>query len=432
MTSVILIIFLIGYLAIVFEEAIHINKTASALVTGILCWTATMVLTPDAALSLENYGSWSVLVESKLMHHIAEIASILFFLLGAMTIVELIDAHQGFRIITDIIKTKSTITLLWLIVVITFFLSSVLDNLTTAIVMITIVGRILNEKELRWWFGGAIIIASNAGGAWSPIGDVTTTMLWIGGQITPLNIIKMLIVPSLVSAVLPTLYIAWQLKRTKQTKLSPIKIEKDKPVKGRTLIFVVGILGLLFVPVFKTLTHLPPVLGILLSLGVIWAITEIVHKKADFEERKNLTAAHALSRIDSSSILFFLGILLAIGSLDTIGVLEHLALVLNKIVGNPEYIALIIGAASAVVDNVPLVAASMGMYDLTSFPTDHPFWELLAYAAGTGGSMLIIGSAPGVAIMGIEKMTFGWYLKKITIPALIGFVAGAMVYISVY
>ena len=208
MTSVILIIFLIGYLAIVFEEAIHINKTASALVTGILCWTATMVLTPDAALSLENYGSWSVLVESKLMHHIAEIASILFFLLGAMTIVELIDAHQGFRIITDIIKTKSTITLLWLIVVITFFLSSVLDNLTTAIVMITIVGRILNEKELRWWFGGAIIIASNAGGAWSPIGDVTTTMLWIGGQITPLNIIKMLIVPSLVSAVLPTLYIA--------------------------------------------------------------------------------------------------------------------------------------------------------------------------------------------------------------------------------
>lgn len=432
MTTLVLIIFFIGYLAIVFEEAIHINKTASALITGILCWTATMVMSPDAGISLGNFTSWSSMVESNLMHHIAEIASILFFLLGAMTIVELIDAHQGFKIITDFIKTKSSIVLLWIIVGLSFVLSAVLDNLTTSIVMITIVGRIIAQKELRWWFGGAIIIACNSGGAWSPIGDVTTTMLWIGGQITPVNIIKMLIIPSLISAVLPTIYISWQLKRTKQTKLGEMQKEIEQPVQGRNLIFIVGILGLLFVPVFKTLTHLPPVLGILLSLGVIWAITEIVHRKADFEERKNLTAAHALSRIDSSSILFFLGILLAIGSLDTIGVLEQLAEVLNGAVGNAEVIAVIIGAASAVVDNVPLVAASMGMYDLTTFPTDHPFWELLAYAAGTGGSMLIIGSAPGVAIMGIEKMTFGWYLKKITIPALIGFVAGALAYISVY
>lgn len=432
MTLVVILIFFIGYLAIVFEEAIHINKTASALITGVLCWTATMVISPDSLLSMDGFGSWSALIESKLMHHIAEIASILFFLLGAMTIVELIDAHQGFKLITDFIKTKSAIILLWIVVAITFFLSAVLDNLTTGIVMITIIGRLISQKELRWWFGGAIIIASNAGGAWSPIGDVTTTMLWIGGQISPVSIMKMLFLPALLSAVLPTLYIAWQLKRTKQTKLEPVKSEKVKEVKGRTLIFVIGILGLLFVPVFKTLTHLPPVLGILLSLGFIWVVTEIVHKKSDFEERKNLTAAHALSRIDSSSILFFLGILLAIGALDTIGVLESLATFLNETVGNSEIIALIIGAASSVVDNVPLVAASMGMYDLQTYPTDHPFWELLAYAAGTGGSMLIIGSAPGVAIMGIEKITFGWYFKKITIPAIIGFVAGALVYISIY
>jgi Na+/H+ antiporter NhaD/arsenite permease-like protein len=432
MTLIVIVIFFVGYLAIVFEEAIHINKTASALITGILCWTATMVLSPDTSLSLEHYNSWSELVESKLMHQIAEIASILFFLLGAMTIVELIDAHQGFKIITDFIQTKNAIILLWIIVGISFFLSSVLDNLTTGIVMITIVGRIIAQKELRWWFGGAIIIACNAGGAWSPIGDVTTTMLWIGGQISPVNIMKMLFLPALLSAVLPTLYIAWQLKRTKQTKLGTVKFDKDKEVKGKTLIFIVGILGLLFVPVFKTLTHLPPVLGILLSLGVIWVITELIHKKSDFDDRKKLTASYALSRIDSSSILFFLGILLAIGALDTIGVLQSLAGFLNETIGNTEMIALIIGAASSVVDNVPLVAASMGMYDLQTYPTDHPFWELLAYAAGTGGSMLIIGSAPGVAIMGIEKITFGWYFKKITIPALIGFVAGALVYISIY
>ncbi|MBL7707648.1 MAG: sodium:proton antiporter NhaD, partial [Chitinophagaceae bacterium] len=358
----------------------------------------------------------------------AEIASILFFLLGAMTIVEIIDTHNGFDIVTQKIRTTSKRKLLYTIAIITFFLSALLDNLTTAIVMASLVSKLLTDKEDKLWFCGMIVIAANAGGAWSPLGDVTTTMLWIGGQITALNIIKQLILPSMAVCLLPALLIGYRFKRsTFSVPLHSARSVKEK--KDGQIILAAGVGFLIFVPIFKTITHLPPFMGMLLALGLMWVITTVMHKSKEPELAEKFTVARALQKVDSPSILFFLGILLAVSALQSIGVLKELALVLNNTFQNDYLIGITLGLISAIVDNVPLVAASQGMYDLSAYPTDHPFWEFLALTTGTGGSAIIIGSAAGVAVMGIQNIDFVWYLKKISWLALIGFAAGVAVFL---
>ena len=413
------LIFIIGYAAIAFEHQIKINKTASALLVGTLCWTFYVLDNQDISF-----------IQQQLSHHLAGIAEILFFLLGAMTIVELMDAHQGFKIITDQISSKKSVVLLWTISLLAFFLSAILDNLTTSIVMVSLLRKIITNADQRKFFAGIVIIAANAGGAWSPLGDVTTTMLWIGGQISATNIMKQLFLPSFVSMAIPLIYLTFRMKgqTIDNQAISADNFTETTP-KERNIMFFVGLSTLLFVPIFKTITHLPPYMGMMLGLGIVWVVGEILHSKKDEEERKPLTASYALSRIDSSSILFFLGILLAISCLESSGLLHNLATSMNKNIGNQDVIILLIGLASAVVDNVPLVAATMGMYDLATFPADHKIWELLAYCAGTGGSILIIGSAAGVAVMGMEKIDFMWYLKRISLLALVGYLAGATVYL---
>jgi Na+/H+ antiporter NhaD/arsenite permease-like protein len=415
----IVVLFLVGYLAIIFENALKLNKTASALLTGVLCWTVYIVLHEDAQ------------VNDELLHHLGNISGIVFFLLGAMAIVELIDTHDGFDVITSRIKTVSRKKLLVIIALLSFFLSAVLDNLTTAIVMMSLIRKLVKDDEDRMYYGGMVIIAANAGGAWSPIGDVTTTMLWVGGQITSGNIIVKLILPSLVSMAVPLLWMSFKMKGT----ISRPEIAADeKPVTSspfeRNVVFIAGTGVLLMVPVFKTLTGLPPFMGILIGLAVLWTITEFIHKKKNDEEKNAFSVAGALQRVDTQSVLFFLGILLAISALESNGILSGLAHKLDSAIGNINITTLCIGLSSAVVDNVPLVAAAQGMYPLSIFPTDHYFWEFLAYCAGTGGSILIIGSAAGIAVMGLEKIHFGWYLKKISFPALLGYFTGALVYIG--
>ncbi len=429
MLTTIIAIFVVGYLAIALEEPLKVNKTASALITGVLCWTAYAL-----------YSSETELVVEELSHHLGSISEILFFLLGAMTIVELIDAHEGFAIITERIKTRNPISLLWIICILTFFLSALLDNLTTSIVMVSLLRKIMPESEQRKLMAGMIIIAANSGGAWSPIGDVSTTMLWIGGQVTTMNIIVRLIVPSIVSLAVPLLYMTFAMKGSLQA-VPVLSSEETAPSfdaengvsrgQGR-LMLVAGIIGLLFVPFFKTVTHLPPYMGMLLSLGALWVLSEIIHKDKDEEDRMPYTPAYALSKIDVPSILFFLGILAAVGVLEATNVLSDLAGSLDGWVGNLDVIVIIIGVVSAIVDNVPIVAAAMGMYDMAVYPTDHKLWEFMAYCAGTGGSMLVIGSAAGVAVMGIEKLDFIWYLKRIAFLALIGYLAGAGTYLLMF
>ncbi|MGB3005806.1 MAG: sodium:proton antiporter NhaD [Chitinophagaceae bacterium] len=416
-TSLIIIIFILGYIAIAFEHPLKLNKAASALITGVLCWTIYILQSES-----------SNTVSEELLHHLGEIASILFFLLGAMTIVELIDSHNGFDIITEKIKTTSKQKLLLIITALTFFLSALLDNLTTAIVMTSLCSKILNEKEDRLWFAGMIVIAANAGGAWSPLGDVTTTMLWIGGQITALNIMKQLILPSIAVCVIPALIIAYRFKGKKFSAI-PESVCTPKERKEGKIILFFGVGFLIFVPIFKTLTHLPPFMGMLLSLGFMWVITTIIHKSKVAEFAERFTVAKALQKVDTPSILFFLGILLAVSALQSFGLLKELATVLNTTLKNDYIIGTALGLLSAIVDNVPLVAASQGMYDLSTYPTDHSFWEFLALTTGTGGSAIIIGSAAGVAVMGIEQIDFMWYLKKISWLALIGFAAGILVFL---
>lgn len=418
MVFLIIATFIIGYIAIALEHTIKINKAASALITGVACWTIYILFTPGKETVVDT-----------LLHHLGDLSQILFFLLGAMTIVELIDAHDGFEIITKRITTKNKKKLLWIIGLLAFFLSAVLDNLTTAIVMISLIRKLIADKKDRLLFAGAIIIAANAGGAWSPIGDVTTTMLWIGGQITATNIIVKLIVPSLVCMILPLLTMQFFLKGEVRTPKEEFDIAETTNELHRNIVFFSGVGILLMVPVFKTLTHLPPFMGILLGLGILWIIVEILHSDKDEQDRKQYTVAYALRKIDSPSILFFLGILLAIAALESTGQLHHLAQAMDEKLKNQNLIVLSIGLLSSIVDNVPLVAASMGMYSLQQYPTDHYFWEFLAYCTGTGGSVLIIGSAAGVAVMGIEKIDFLWYLKRISWLALIGYFAGAIVYI---
>jgi len=418
MVLLIIATFIIGYIAIAFEHTIKINKAASALITGVICWTFYIVFTEDKNI-----------VDNNLLHHLGEQSQILFFLLGAMTIVELIDAHDGFEIITKRITTTNKKKLLWIIGLLAFLLSAVLDNLTTSIVMISLVRKLMVDKKNRLMFAGAIVISANAGGAWSPIGDVTTTMLWIGGQITASNIIVKLILPSLVCMIIPLTVMQYFLKGVVQKPSEKFEDAETPNERHRNIVFFTGITIFLLVPVFKTVTHLPPFMGILLGLGILWIIVEILHSDKDEADRKHYTVAYALRKIDSSSILFFLGILLAIGALESTGQLLRMAQAMNKVIGNENLIVIIIGLASSIVDNVPLVAAAMGMYSLQQYPADHYFWEFLAYCTGTGGSILIIGSAAGVAIMGIEKIDFIWYLKRISWLALIGYFAGACVYI---
>lgn len=412
-----IIIFILGYLAIAFEHPLKINKTASALVTGVLVWTVYAIST----------GSTSALG-----HHLASTSEILFFLLGAMTLVELVDAHQGFYFVSRLIKTEKVIKLLWIVGLITFFMSAVLDNLTTAIVMVTLLRKLISNKETRKYFVGIVVIAANAGGAWSPIGDVTTTMLWIGGQISASGIIQSLFLPSLLSLVVPLAVASFVLKKESIGKPAALEALSATDARDGKIMLFAGAGSLLGVPVFKTLTHLPPYMGILLALGLVWILSEILHSEKDEEAKKQLSVGYALTKIDTSSILFFLGILLAIGGLESFGYLHALSDQLAHYFGNQNLIITIIGLASAVVDNVPLVAATIGMYSLVDFPMDHEMWEYLAFCAGTGGSILIIGSAAGVAVMGMEKIEFGWYLKKIGFIALLGYFAGAGLYILLH
>jgi Na+/H+ antiporter NhaD/arsenite permease-like protein len=417
MTLFILIIFVLGYLAITFENSLHINKAGIALLTGVLCWTIFVLFQPNKEL-----------VSHQLMEHLGDIAAILFFLLGAMTIVELIDAHDGFFIITERIKTTHAIKLLWLIGFISFFLSAVLDNLTTTIVMVSVLRKLIGNPEKRLFFAGIVVIAANAGGAWSPIGDVTTTMLWIGNQITATNIIKQLFIPSLVCLLVPMLLVTFQMKGNIEPT---VKEERNLTTTDfeRKFVLILGLSILILVPVFKMVTHLPPFMGILLGLGLMWVFTELIHREKNAEDHDFLTVTYALRKIDTPSILFFLGILLSIAALQSSGILQNAANWLTNVIKNESILVLCIGLLSAVVDNVPLVAATQGMFSLEQYPTDHSIWEFLAYTTGTGGSILIIGSAAGVAAMGLEKIDFFWYLKKISGLALLGYIAGALVYV---
>ena len=419
MITILILIFTLGYLAITLEHTININKSATALMTAVLCWT----------LIISNASNKELIIE-QLSHHLSSISEIVFFLLGAMTIVEIIDAHDGFQNITERIKTNHKTKLIWLIAVITFFLSAVLDNLTSTIVMMSILNKLIEDKKTKWLLLGLVIISSNAGGAFSPIGDVTTTMLWIGGQISPLNIMKQTFLASLVCMVVPTLMINYMIKGKIELRANvENSLNFNTNSFERNLIFYVGIGCLLFVPLFKTLTNLPPYMGMFLSLGIIWTLTELIHNKKHVNEKGILSVSHALRKIDTPSILFFFGILLSIASLEVVGVLPQMASTLNSSIGNLNLVAICIGLLSAVFDNVPLVAALQSMYSLNDYPQDHYFWELLAFTAGTGGSCLIIGSAAGVAVMGIEKIDFFWYLKKISWIALIGFIAGVATFL---
>lgn len=427
----IVIIFAIGYLAIALEHQIKINKTASALLTGVICWVL-LVFGRDTMFSGMGDPESLHFISESLLEHVGEISEILFFLLGAMTIVELIDAHEGFSIITDRIKITNRLKLIWVLCFITFFLSAALDNLTTAIVMSALLKKMIKNKNDLWLFAGMVIIAANAGGAWSPIGDVTTIMLWIGGQITAVNIILQVILPSLVCLIVPLLVLSFSLKGEIESHVVSVSSHNETKYHvnnfDKTLVFCVGIGALLFVPIFKSFTHLPPFMGILFGLGVMWILTEILHRKKEEEQKHSLSIISILQRIDTPSILFFLGILLAVAALQSGGHLLQLATTLDANFESIYVINTLIGGLSAVIDNVPMVAAAMGMYSLEAYPVDHAFWELLAYCAGTGGSILIIGSAAGVAIMGIFKIDFIWYLKKISLLAILGYLSGIGVY----
>jgi NhaD family Na+/H+ antiporter len=427
MESIIVVVFIVAYILIALEHPIKINKTAIALVAGVLCWT--LFALSDTPAGPEAHHNF---IKSELSHSLAAISSILFFLLGAMTIVELIDAHQGFRFITDRINTVDVRKLLWIICWVSFFLSAALDNLTTSIVMVSLTRKLVHDKERRLFFAGMIIIAANAGGAWSPIGDVTTTMLWIGGQVSSLGIIKSVIVPSLVCLLVPMIYLSFTMKGTLESKPLSEQDKEEAPSKGGKIMLFVGVAALIAVPIFKTVTHLPPYMGILLGLGVLWVISEFINPDLDEVDRKKYSASHALSRIDISSVLFFMGILLAVSALEAMQTLHHFAEYLDHTLGDNRIIISLIGVVSAIVDNVPLVAACMGMYSLETYPIDHMVWEYLAYCAGTGGSLLIIGSAAGVAVMGMEKIDFIWYLKRMSGLALMGYVAGAIVYLGLF
>ncbi len=480
MFYIMIILFVLGYLMIALEHPIKVEKAASALLLGSILWAlyaffseqvlalgfspsweeikmmATNILQnikpamdPDKFATspfretVELAGHTSAFVKEELGHHLVDIAEILFFLFGAMTIVEVIDQHQGFTVITNRITTPSKVKLLWIIGFITFFMSAVLDNLTTTIVMIALLRKLISDKPTRWFFASMIVIAANAGGAWSPIGDVTTIMLWIGGQITTFSIIIKVFLPSLMNMVVPLTIMSFMVSGSVKRPEQPKETSELTSQFERKFILILGISMLLFVPVFKTITHLPPYIGMLFGLGVLWLVSEILHRNKEDEIRKKLTIFHIVKKVDTPTIFFFLGILIAVAALQSAGHLSLLAGWLDEKLGNIFLINLAVGVISAVVDNVPLVAGAMGMYDIVTpdmlrlaadpayagfFVQDGLFWGLLAYCAGTGGSMLIIGSAAGVAAMGLERIDFIWYMKRISLLALSGYLAGAAVY----
>ena len=459
---------------IALEHPIKVDKAASALLTGTILW-ALYALNSASILELGLSPAWEEIkaighdvgtiikssvgeahynkiweddveishnvlhfVKHDLAHHLVEIAEILFFLLGAMTIVETVDQHQGFKLITDKIKTSNKVKLLWILSVLTFFMSATLDNLTTTIVMVALLRKLIDDQKTRWFFASMVVLAANAGGAWSPIGDVTTIMLWIGGQVTTVNIITYVFLPSVATMLVPLAIVSFTVKGTiTRPQLDANETKEFTTAFERKLLFFMGVGALLFVPVFKTVTHLPPYLGMLFGLGVIWATTEVIHRHKPLEDRRKLTVIGVLRKVDVPTIFFFLGILLAVASLQSAGHLAVMANYLDEHLHNIYAINLIIGLLSAIVDNVPLVAGSMGMYDVADpgtvgyfadFVVDGKFWQFLAYCAGTGGSILIIGSAAGVAAMGLEKIDFIWYMKRISVLAFMGYIAGAAVY----
>lgn len=454
MFELMVIIFLLGYAGIVLEHEIKINKAATALITGGLMW-AVYALGGQDILSLGHSHTWHEFLQSfhgevtadvirgfithnELMEQLSEIASIVLFLLGAMGIVEVIDRFQGFRVLTDRIKTRDRVKLMWILCLLAFFMSAVLDNLTTTIVMVTLVRKIMRKTENRWIFASLIVISANAGGAWSPIGDVTTIMLWIGGQITAQRIITAVFLPSFVSMIVPLVIASFFLKgETEPPIMSTTETEEFTSPRERMFIFVFGVGCLVFVPVFKTFTHLPPYLGMLMGLGLIWVVTDLMLKGRTKEDRRMLSVSRIVRHLDTPTLLFFVGILTAVSSLSSAGHLDLVAVGLDNSIGNIYGINLVIGMLSSIVDNVPLVAAAMGMYEvapadsvgyLADFVQDGHFWSFITYCAGTGGSLLIIGSAAGVAAMGMEHISFSWYMKKISWMALLGYLAGAGMY----
>ena len=408
-----IIFFLIGYIAIIFEKFLHVNKAAVALVMSVLCW-------------LLYFGdAHELLVTSVLAEQIYDVAQIIFFLLAVMVIVELIDSHNGFKMVTDLIYTSSKRRMLWFLIVISFFMSAMLDNLTSMIVVASLLRKMVSDSKDRWLMGSIVVLAVNAGGAWTPIGDVTTTMLWIHDRITTWATIKALFIPSAVNVLVSGLIATFMLKGENKRIEGHFHIQPMEP--GARRVFCLGLGSLLMVPVWKAVLHMPPFMGALIGLGLLWLITDIMHFRYG-EGRCHLRVLHVLTKIDMSGIFFFLGILLAIDALQTAGLLAKFAHLLDSTVPSANLIAIVVGLISAVIDNVPLVAATIGMYDLQQFQTDSQFWQLIAYAAGTGGSILIIGSAAGVVFMGIEKVDFLWYLRKISWIALIGYFAGIGAY----
>ncbi len=422
MMTMIAVVFVCCYAMIALEHPIKINKSAIALIAAGLMWTLYSFASPLGVHEVVN----------QLTEKLAETAGIVFFLISAMTIVEVTDSHGGFEVITSRIKATKLSALLWVIAFISFFLSSILDNMTTTIVMIALMKRLLKNHNQRLFFAGMIVIAANAGGAWSPIGDVTTTMLWIGGQITTVNIMKTTFLASMVSMIVPLVMASSMLRGN---VVAPDRVEEGGANTTRfekSVMFFMGMGSLLFVPIFKSVTHLPPYLGILLALGVLWLVGDLLHRNKSAEVRENFTLAKALRRIDMASVIFFIGILLAVATLSANGMLPALAQWLDFKVGNQSIIVIIIGLVSSIVDNIPLVAASMGMYPLAQFPPDSFVWSFMAYCAGTGGSILIIGSAAGVAAMGLEKIEFFWYAYRIGPLALVGYMCGIATYILQY
>lgn len=450
MIAIVILTFILGYLTIVFEHPLKLDKTVPALMMGAIMWALValgfnfglleVIDSHDHVFNLFGVTDHVAVEENHehfagaLIHHIGKIAEILIFLIGAMTIVELIDLHRGFEVLKEVVKTRNKRKLLVIISVLAFFLSAIIDNLTTTIVMISLLRKLIKDKHDRIWYICMVVIAANAGGAWSPIGDVTTTMLWIGKKVSSWHLVENLFLPSIICTIIPLLFLM-----RKDSFKGDIPEENNtgeesgKLLSSKTML-ILGLVMIVFVPIFKTITHLPPYVGMMLSLSVVWLVSEYIHPEENFtEEKKHMYSPHkALSRIELSSILFFLGILMAVAALETmviggVGTLRFMAEGLEKAIPSQDVVIILLGVLSAIIDNVPLVAASMGMYN---FPLDHNVWHFIAYAAGTGGSMLIIGSAAGVAAMGMERIDFIWYFKKITLLAFIGYIGGCAVYMA--
>lgn len=447
MATIIIILFVIGYLSITLEHPLKLDKTVPALIMASLMWAALAIAFHSGVVTVidthdhiyDASAGYTEEVEEgfigTLLHHLGKTAEILVFLIGAMTIVEIIDLHKGFQILKDYVNTRNKKKLLWIVGILAFILSAIIDNLTATIVLITLLRKLIPQKNARLWYAAMIVIAANAGGAWSPIGDVTTTMLWIGKKVSTGGLISKLVIPSIVCFVIPTVVVSYMAPFRGDLPVDPDDdSDNSRLLSSKTMLYL-GLSAIVSVPVFKTVTHLPPYLGMMLALGVVWLVSEYIKPEPDFteEKREHYRTHHALAKIEMSSILFFLGILMAVGALESlviagsgVGSLRYVAEGLDAAIPNQNAVIMMLGVASAIIDNVPLVAASMGMYN---FPLDDYLWHFIAYAAGTGGSMLIIGSAAGVAAMGMERIDFIWYLRKITWLAAIGFISGSIVYI---